>query len=212
MVERREFLNAFNKNYNFCPSWQESISHTILHVNIPMCNILVRFMKYLILIILCLLITSCDGGLAPPTPMELGFSGTVYFAPGSWPSADSLINLWIFASKIYPLDSAKVYSGLFSNSPTIFLYPSISGSLQPFNVDSIAYSFPLLTGTYKYIGVIQQTSFDFTDQGIRALRVVGFYKNSTDSSKPGIVEVNNNYQVKGINIDVDFRNPPPQPF
>ena len=176
-----------------------------------MCTILVRVMRYLILIILCLLLAACDGGLAPPPPLELGFSGTVHFTPGSWPT-DSLINLWIFASQIYPLDSAKVYSGLFSNTPTIFLYPSINESLQPFNVDSIAYSFPLHSGMYKYVGVIQQTSFDLAGQGIRVLRVVGFFKDSTDSSKPGIVHVNDNYQVKEINIDVDFRNPPPQPF
>ncbi len=175
-----------------------------------MCTIPVIVMRYLILIILCLLIAACDGGLAPPPPLELGFSGTVHFAPGSWPT-DSLINLWIFASQIYPLDSAKVYSGLFASPNTIFVYPSLSGTL-PFYIDSLSYSFPLHSGTYKYIGVIRQTSFDLAGQGIRALRVVGFYKDSTDSSKPGIVNVNDNYQIKGINIDVDFRNPPPQPF
>jgi hypothetical protein len=167
-------------------------------------------MRFLVLTILCLLLAACDGGLAPPPSMELGFSGTVYFTPGSWPT-DSLISLWIFASQIYPLDSAKVYTGLFASNRTIFLYPSLNGTL-PFYVDSVSYSFPLLSGTYKYIGVIQQTSFDIAGQGIRALRVVGFYKDSIDSSKPGIVNVNNTYQVKGINIDVDFRNPPPQPF
>jgi hypothetical protein len=167
-------------------------------------------MRYLVLIILCLLLTACDGGLAPPPPMELGFSGTVYFTPGSWPPLDSLVSLKIFASQIDQLDSAKVFSGLFSNPPTIFLYPSISESLQPFNVDSIAYSFPLRSGTYKYVGVIQQTNSVLTS--IRVFRVVGFYKDPTNLSLPGTVEVNESAQVKGINIDVDFRNPPPQPF
>jgi hypothetical protein len=167
-------------------------------------------MRYLVLIILCMLLAACDGGLAPPPPMELGFSGTVYFTPSSWPT-DSLINLWIFASQIYPLDSAKVYSGLFASPSTIFVYPSLSGTL-PFYVDSLSYSFPLHSGTYKYVGVIQQVSLDLINRGIRVFRVVGFYKGSTDSSQPGIVIVNDNYQVKGINIDVDFRNLPPQPF
>jgi hypothetical protein len=80
----------------------------------------------------------------------------------------------------------------------------------PFNIDSLLYSFPLQSGTYKYIGVIRQTCA--ISNGIRAFRVVGFYKDSTDASKPGIVEVNDREQVKGINIDVDFQNPPPQPF
>lgn len=167
-------------------------------------------MRFLVLMILCLLLTACDGGLAPPPPIELGFSGTVYFTPGSWPT-DSLINLWIFASQIYPLDSAKVYSGLFASPATIFAYPSLSGSL-PFYIDSLSYSFPLHSGTYKYVGVIQQTSFDLAGHGIRVLRVVGFYKDPTNLSQPGTVEVNESAQVKGININVDFRNPPPQPF
>jgi hypothetical protein len=168
-------------------------------------------MRAIALIILCLLFAACDGGLAPPPPVELGFSGTVHFTPGSWPT-DSLISLWIFASKVYPLDSAKVYSGLFTTPNTIFLYPSVTQSLPLSEVDSLSYSFPLSSGTYKYIGVIQQVSPDLINRGIRIFRVVGFYKDSTNSSQPGIVIVNDNYQVKGVNIDVDFRNPPPQPF
>jgi len=157
------------------------------------------------------LLVACDGGLAPPPPVELGFSGTVHFTPGSWPT-DSLLSLWIFASQIYPLDSAKVYSGLFSTPNTIFLYPSITQSLPLSEVDSIPYSFPLRSGTYKYVGVIQQVSFDLINRGVRVFRVVGFYKDSTNPSQPGSVRVNDSYQVKGINIDVDFHNPPPQPF
>ena len=168
-------------------------------------------MRSIVLIILCLLLTACDGGLAPPPPVELGFSGTVYFTPGSWPT-DSLINLWIFASQIYPLDSAKVYSGLFTNPNTIFLYPSMNQSLPLSAVDSILYSFPLHFGTYKYVGVIQQVSLDLINRGVRVFRVVGFYKDSTNLSQPGSVIANDNYQVKGIDIQVDFRNPPPQPF
>jgi hypothetical protein len=169
-------------------------------------------MKHIALPILCLILAACDDGLAPPPPVELGFSGTVYFTPGSWPPPDSLVSLLIFASQVYPLDSAKVYSGLFSNPSTIFAYPSLSGSLPLTQVDSISYSFPLPSAIYKYIGVIQQTNSDLIGHGIRVFRVVGFYKDSIDSSQPGNVLVNDTYQVKGININVDFRNPPPQPF
>ena len=187
-----------------------SVQQALLLVN-PICTILVSVMKYLTVIIFCLLLASCDAGLAPPPPVELGFSGTVHFTPGSWPT-DSLFNLWIFASQIYPLDSAKVYSGLFSMPNTIFLYPSITQSFPLSEVDSIPYSFPLSSGSYKYVGVIQQVSPDLINLGIRVFRVVGFYKDSINRSQPGSVLVNDRYQVKGININVDFRNPPPQPF
>jgi hypothetical protein len=87
----------------------------------------------------------------------------------------------------------------------------LSGTL-PFFIDSLSYSFPLRSGTYKYVGVIQQTNSDLAGQGIRVFRVVGLYKDSTNLSQPGSVVVNDSAQVKGINIDVDFRNLPPQPF
>ena len=178
-------------------------------INLPLLNILV-VMRFLIFIILCVVFIACDAGLAPASPAELGFSGSVYFVPGSWP-ADSLVSLWIFASQVYPLDSSKVYAGLFGNPVTIFLYPSMSSSL-PFYVDSLEYSFPLSSGIYKYIGVIQQKDSDLQGLGVRVFKVVGFYQDSVNSSLPGIVQVNDSVQVKGININVDFNNPPPQPF
>ncbi len=166
-------------------------------------------MKFLLPFIICLFLTGCDGGLAPPPPVELGFSGTVHFAPGYWPPSDSLYNLWIFASQIYPLDSVKVFAGLFGNPMTIFLYPGVTQTLAVGMIDSIAYSFPLKSGTYKYVGVIQKIS---PDLNIRAFKVVGFYRDSSHASQPGTVEVNENRQISGINIDVDFQHPPPQPF
>ena len=169
-------------------------------------------MRFIVLFIVCLSFVSCDGGLAPPPPIELGFSGTVYFTPGAWPPADSLVRILIFASKIYPLDSATVFTGLFSEPPTIYVYPSMSSSLLPLNADSIPYSFPLHSDTYKYIGVVQQISSDLSTRGIRVFRVVGFYRDSTNLSLPGSVIVNNTSQVKGINIQIDFNHPPPQPF
>jgi hypothetical protein len=157
---------------------------------------------------------SCDGGLSPTPPPKPGFSGTVYFAKGTWPGSptlpDSLSNLWIFASQIYPLDSSLVINGLyFSSPPTIFLYPSTGDNL-PFYVDSVQYFFPLPVGTYKYIGVIQHITPDFNS--IRSLRVVGFAKEPADSALPLQTQVIDGSITSGININVDFHSPPLQPF
>ncbi|RPI04057.1 MAG: hypothetical protein EHM64_11215 [Ignavibacteriae bacterium] len=168
-------------------------------------------MRFFPLIMVCVVLLSCDGGLAPLPPAEPGFSGTITFAPGSWPSADSLVNLYLVASKIYPLDSAKVLNGLFSVPPEIFLYPDLTKSL-PFFVDSISYSFPLPPGTYKYVGVIQQVSSDLLNLGVRVFRVVGYYDDASNRISPSNIIINDNNHVNNINIRVDFRHPPPQPF
>jgi hypothetical protein len=166
-------------------------------------------MKIIISFLLCFLLISCDGGLAP-SRTKVGFSGTVRFL-GTWPPQDSLITLLIFASEVYPLDSAKVISGLFSDPATIFMFPGLNQSL-PLNVDSIPYSFILPPGIFKYIGVIQQVDPDFANRGIRAFRVIGFYSDSTDPALPGTVHIQEGEMTSGIDIDVDFQNIPIQPF
>ena len=155
----------------------------------------------------------CNGGLSPTPQAKPGISGTVYFAAGTWPGTpstpDSLFNLWIFASQVYPLDSTLVLSGLFSNPPTIFLYPSIVANL-PFYEDTVDYFFSLPAGTYKYIGVIQHVTPGYGS--IRALRVVGVAKDPANPLQPLQVQVVDGSVSSGIDINVDFHNPPPQPF
>ncbi len=164
-------------------------------------------MKSLHWLFLVCLFLSCDGGLTPPPEFDPGFGGTITFE--SWPSTrDSLVNVWLFASQIYPLDSIKIFEGLFTTRK-IFLYPGLTRSL-PFNVDSVTYSFaPLEPGRYLYIGIIQQFNSDIN---IRSFRVVGFYKNPADTLLPGEVEVRDFTFITGIHLHAHFRNPPPQPF
>ncbi len=165
-------------------------------------------MKRLLIVALAVLSMSCDHGLAPPPNVEPGFGGTVYFEWGSWPAADSLVNLWIFASELYPLDSAKVFQGLFSNPPLIYLYPAFDKSL-PLFVDSVSYSFILPPGTYKYVGVIQRFANDIN---IHTMRVVGMYGTNDSPPLPIPVIVNEANFFAGVDLKVNFRKPPPQPF
>jgi hypothetical protein len=171
-------------------------------------------MRKIFLVLFAVTLTSCNDGLSPTPPPKPGISGTVYFSKNTWPgtvaSPDSLSNLWVFASQIYPLDSSLVINGLFfSTPPTIFLYPSAIENL-PFYVDSVQYFFPLPVGTYKYVGVIQHITPDYNS--IRSLRVVGVASNLADSTEPRQVQVMAGSVSTGINISVDFHNPPPQPF
>lgn len=165
-------------------------------------------MKRISLLALAALILSCDHGLAPPPAVEPGFGGTVYFEKGTWPPADSLVNLWIVASQVYPLDSVKVFQGLFSNPPSIYLYPAFDKNL-PFFVDSVSYSFNLPPGTYFYVGVIQRISNDIN---IRNMKVVGMYGTADSPPLPIPIVVSESDFIPGVNIHVNFRKPPPQPF
>jgi hypothetical protein len=165
-------------------------------------------MKKTFLLALAVLLFSCDHGLAPLPPAEPGIGGTVYFAKETWPPADSLVNLWIFASQVFPLDSQKVFQGLFSNPPTIYLYPAFDKNLPLFG-DSAAYRFSLPRATYYYVGVLQRMANDIN---IRSLKVVGVYGTSDTPPVPIAVVVTEDTFVTGIDIRVNFRKPPPQPF
>jgi len=151
---------------------------------------------------------SCDGGLAPPSLIEPGFGGTISFTSGTWPPPDSLVNLWLVASQDYPLDSVTVFTGIFSNPPRIYVYPSLDTNL-PFNIDTVSYSFLLPPANYKYIAVIQRFKNEIN---ARALRVVGLYGTATIPPEPISVSVRDFEFMKNINIVVNFHNPPPQPF
>lgn len=176
------------------------------------CYFLLTSMKRWIPPLCVFVLTACNGGLSPAPPPKPGLSGTVYFEEGTWPGSpsvpDSLTSLWIFASQVYPLDSTLVFNGLFSSTPTIFLYPSVIQNL-PFYVDSVRYFFSVPLGLYKYIGVIQRLDQSFS---VRSLRVVGFARNPADTTQPLQVQVSEGTVASDVNIHVDFHNPPPQPF
>jgi len=169
-------------------------------------------MKSASILIIAAFFLSCDHGLAPPSTVEhgveSGFGGTLYFEKGTWPSPDSLFDLWVFASQKYPLDSTMVFQGLFSDPPTIYLYPALDKDL-PFFVDSVSYSFKLPAATYKYVGVIQRFAIDLA---VRNLRVVGLYGTNQTPPVPIAVTVKNGEFTSGITFRVNFRKPPPQPF
>jgi hypothetical protein len=161
-----------------------------------------REMKRILIVAFAVIALSCDHGLAPLPSVQPGFGGVVSFEKSTWP-ADSLANLWIFASQVYPLDSAKVFGGLLSNPATIFVYS------LPFYVDSVSYSFSLPPATYKYVGVIQHLTNDFN---IRSLRVVGLYGTNDVPPVPIPIEVSDRAFPTNINMRVNFRKLPPQPF
>ena len=156
-----------------------------------------------------LIFGSCDGGLEPPGAPDAGFGGTIRFVRASWPPADSIYGLWVFTSQNALTDSSAIFSGLFSNPPTIYLYPGLTGSLDLLPADSLAYVIKPIPGTYVYTGVIQQTEPAIS---ARALRIVGLFTKPGPGFVPDTIRIAAGEFMSGIDIAVDFDNVPPQPF
>ncbi|MBM4161443.1 MAG: hypothetical protein FJ217_10125 [Ignavibacteria bacterium] len=165
-------------------------------------------MRIVGVVFLVFLFLSCEPGLTVPPEVEPGFGGIVFFEKGTWPPQDSLFNLWVFASQIYPLDSLKVFEGLFADPPRIYLYPAIDRNL-PLFVDSTSYAFALPPANYLYVGVLQRFASEIT---VRSLRVVGLYGTPDNPPLPIPVVVSGSQFIDGIDIRVNFHKPPPQPF
>jgi hypothetical protein len=145
--------------------------------------------------------------LAIPPDIEPAIAGTMTVM-GSWPPSDSVDAMWLFASEVYPLDSALVFSGIFAGK--IRVYPSLDGTL-PEGFDTLAFVFAVPPATYHYIGVLQRF-LPGSDFNLDNYRVVGVYSNPGLPGEPRDVRVREYQVAAGINISIDFANPPPQPF
>ena len=160
-------------------------------------------------LIIVITLAGCDGGLAPPVAEKPGFGGTIRFVRSTWPPADSIFGLWMFTSQTVPSDSSAIFAGLFADPPTIYLYPGLTGSLSEVPLDSVSYAIYPAAGTYVYTGIIQLTTSTISAGG---LRVVGLYLKPGPGFVPETLRVESSEFLTGIDISVDFHNPPPQPF
>jgi hypothetical protein len=150
------------------------------------------------------LLAGCDKGIAPEStgtagPPPYGVSGTVYFQ--HWPPVDSVIDLRVVAFTTYPPGDivSEVLSGRAKYTNTL-----------PYGVDSVTYSIdltPIQPGSIPFIAVGQQYGQNIQQDW----RLVGEYYTDGDTSQPGSIYVPVDSIVPGVNIFVDFNNPPHLP-
>ncbi len=155
-------------------------------------------------------IAGCDKGIEPepeksPQAEIIGFSGKVTFT-GNWPAGITRTHIVVFKNEILTVDD-------FSFQNLAFVVDPVPFESSEFTYDSGINNFFSLTlaeGTYKYIVVAQSKtptiSFNRDDWFI-----VGVYYNNEDQSKPGMMTLQKGKITTGIDINVDFNNPPPQP-
>lgn len=145
-------------------------------------------------------ISSCDQGIVPEPPPAYGIAGTAYFS--NWPPPDSIQDLRLVAFKSYPTGNV-VNEVLQGNA-------RFTNRLGPHGAAEISYTLllsPLQPGTFEYIAVAQQYGPNlFADW-----RAVGVYYAAGDTTRPGTVFVPGNAIVQGVDIYIDFDNPPPPP-
>jgi hypothetical protein len=167
-----------------------------------------RYLPVVILIsLIFLFVIQCEHGLSPSDAKQIpqnvtGISGFILYK--NWPSPDSLKDLRLVAFRNFPPQNilAEVLSG------SAIVYPPIDTSAHLlYNVAFEEFTMPLPPDTFKYIVVAQQ----YGDNIATDWRAVGQYDTDNDSLPTAIIIEENTF-LEGINIDVDFKNLPIQPF
>ncbi|MCS7000249.1 MAG: hypothetical protein RML15_08290 [Bacteroidota bacterium] len=166
-----------------------------------------RWLPCSVAIVLVLVFSGCDGGLDPTAlPPEAIISGRLLVRGGkeTYPPPDSLRDLRVVAFRTIPRDSsviAAVLSGqaYFTQTPVI---------------DSTHYTITIPFGEntpeplrLEYIAVAQLYGPNLFGDW----RVVGVYATDTLWT-PRALTVSRGERRTDIDITIDFRNPPPQPF
>lgn len=168
-----------------------------------------RFLIFLITIFLFTNI-SCDHGISPlPEQPEIsGFEGTIFFL-SSWPDSIKRTHLVIFknplfASSDFVITNIKFISNEIPFGVQSYHFSSLDSAIIP------ASPGPFETGEYAYVAVAHQT----TNQLSLARKdwfVSGVYYTDNDTTKPGILIVEENKITRNVNIRVDFNKLPTQP-
>ncbi|MGK9475308.1 hypothetical protein [Melioribacter sp. OK-6-Me] len=163
----------------------------------------------LIIVFSVLFLLKCDGGIEPePVKPEgpTGFKGTITFT-GIWPEGVKRTHLVVFKKPIEKTED-------FFPPNLSFVSDSIPYGSSVFNYSSIENNFlPILQlgeGTYSYV-VVAQSKTETISFERKDWYVVGVYCNNNNQSSPKELKLRAGEITEGVNINVDFNNPPPQP-
>jgi hypothetical protein len=149
-----------------------------------------------------IVIDACaDHGLSPVIETETpGFGGTITIR-STWPPQDSIRDLRIAAFRNYP--PKDILSEIIQGS-------AVFSDELPYGEEAIEYRVQSASmgGTYAYVVVAQNYGPDPFQQW----RAVGVYAVTGDVASPTGIDLGAGKFIRGINVDVDFINLPPQPF
>ncbi|MCX6169796.1 MAG: hypothetical protein NTX65_10675 [Ignavibacteriales bacterium] len=153
-------------------------------------------------------IAGCDKGIEPE-PLKsgvTGFSGKVTFV-GNWPADIKRTHVVLFKNVIntsadfFPPNLAFVIDSIPYRS-TSFTYNSVDNNFIPL--------FTLAPGDYNYL-VVAQSKTAVLSLDRKDWLIVGIYNIGNDPNKPRTLTILDREITSGVDIIVDFNNPPPQP-
>lgn len=167
-----------------------------------------------ITVVLFALVSSCDKGIEPETKDisgTTGFSGKITFI-GNWPTGITRTHLFVFRNTIQSSDDFS-----FQNLSAV-IDPVPNGSTE-FNYNSVDMNyiehsflpdFKIQAGEHAYAIVAQSKSPEISFARADWV-IVGIYNIGGDQSKPKSLIIETGKMTTGVDITVDFNNPPPQP-
>ena len=147
-------------------------------------------------------IISCNEGLSPPILVPKSYiSGKITYKDGliNWPPNDSVKAIRVVAFKNYPPKDIvnEIIQGNAFFTDTLPLYVDSSSYL--IEIKTLPVELPYIVAVQNY-GTIMEW------------RAIGVYTLTGDNTKPTKLSVAAGMIYNKIDITVDFKNLPPQPF
>jgi hypothetical protein len=160
---------------------------------------------FILFFFLIVLFIGCDHGIAPRVePPRTGFSGKITFK-NNWPSDIYQTRVVAFRETIKTVADFNIFN-------IGFISDTIPYGINEFVFESDKNPFiePQAGTVLKYI-VVAQAIVPSPLPRREDWRVAGIYLDPNDSTKYGFVKIEEGIFKRGIDILVDFNNPPVQP-
>ncbi|MBI5662747.1 MAG: hypothetical protein HZC46_11425 [Ignavibacterium album] len=164
----------------------------------------------IVVLILILNFISCDHGIAPlpEQPEVSGFEGTIFFL-STWPDSIKRTHLVIFKNPLlqpsdFVITNIKYISREIPFGVQSYRFSSLDSAIIPVSPG------PFEPGEYAYVAVAHQTTEELS-LARKDWFVSGVYYTNNNTTKPGILKIEENKITRNVNIRVDFNKLPPQP-
>lgn len=168
-----------------------------------------NFLTIAVLILIFSLL-SCDHGISPlaEQPEVSGFEGTIYFV-SPWPDSIKRTYLVVFKNPLlqpsdFVITNLKYLSNEIPFGVQSYKFSSLDSAIIPVSPG------PFEPGEYAYVAVAHQTT-DELSLARKDWFVSGIYYSNNDTTKPGVLVIEENKITRNVNIRVDFNKLPPQP-